>query len=60
MLASDQPTIADICLASIFAVMRLFKIAVADTPTVDRIIAACDAHEAFAKAEPSRQQGAPA
>lgn len=55
----DVPTTADICLASVVAVMRVFKIAVPDTPVVDRIIAACDAHEAFAKAAPSRQVGAP-
>jgi maleylacetoacetate isomerase/maleylpyruvate isomerase len=56
----DTPTTADICLASVVAVMRVFKITVPDTPTVDRIISACDAHEAFAKAAPSRQVGAPA
>ena len=56
----DQPTMADICLASIFAVMRVFKITVPGTPTIDRIIAACDAHEAFAKAAPAKQVGAPA
>jgi maleylacetoacetate isomerase len=56
----DQPTIADICLASVVAVMRIFKIDTANTPTIDRIMQACDAHAAFAKAEPSRQQGAPA
>ena len=56
----DTPTTADICLASVIAVMRVFKIPVADTPTVDRIVAACDAHAAFAKAAPSRQVGAPA
>lgn len=56
----DQITIADICLASIVAVMRVFKITVPDTPTIDRIIAVCDAHEAFAKAAPGRQVGAPA
>jgi maleylacetoacetate isomerase len=56
----DRPGIADICLASIIAVMRVFKITVPNTPTIDRIAAACDAHEAFVKAEPSRQQGAPA
>lgn len=55
----DQPTIADICLASIPAVMRVFKMTVPDTPTIDRIIAACDAHEAFAKADPYKQDGAP-
>lgn len=56
----DTPTMADICLASVVAVMRVFKITVANTPTVDRVIAACDAHEAFAKAAPGRQVGAPA
>jgi maleylacetoacetate isomerase/maleylpyruvate isomerase len=55
----EKPTIADICLASVVAVMRVFEIAIADTPTIDRVMAACDAHEAFAKAEPRRQQGAP-
>ena len=56
----DAPTLADILLASITAVMRVFKVTVAGTPTIDRIIATCDAHEAFAKAAPSRQVGAPA
>ena len=56
----NQPTMADICLASIVAVMRIFKITVADTPVIDRIIQACDAHDAFAKASPYRQAGAPA
>ena len=56
----DQPTMADICLASITAVMRVFKVTVHDIPTIDRIVATCDALEAFAKAAPSRQEGAPA
>ena len=56
----DAPTMADICLASITAVMRVFKITVPGTPTIDRIVARCDALEAFAKAAPSRQEGAPA
>lgn len=56
----DVPTIADICLASIVVMLRIFKITIPDTPTVDRIMAACDAHAAFAQAEPSRQAGAPA
>ena len=55
----DQPTIADICLASIIAVMRVFKMTVPGTPTIDRIIATCDAHDAFAKADPFKQVGAP-
>lgn len=56
----DTPTMADICLASIVEMVRIFKITIPDTPTIDRIMAACDAHPAFIKATPSRQIGAPA
>ena len=56
----DTLTMADICLVSIAAVTRVFKITVPDIPTVDRIVAACEAHPAFAQAMPMRQQGAPA
>ena len=52
-------TLADICLASIIVVMRVFKIDVPNIPTIDRIMATCEGNEAFAKAAPSRQQGAP-
>ncbi len=55
----DAPTMADICLASIIVVMRVFKIEVADIPHVDRIMAECEKHPAFAKADPARQAGAP-
>ena len=55
----DVPTLADICLASIVVVMRVFKIELPDTPTVDRIMAECEALEAFAQADPRRQAGAP-
>ncbi len=55
----DTITMADICLASIIVVMRIFKIEVAGIPTIDRIMAACERQEAFAKAAPSRQEGAP-
>jgi len=55
----DQVTIADICLASIAAVMRVFKIEVDGIPTVQRVLAACEQLDAFAKAAPSRQAGAP-
>ncbi|CAN5267441.1 maleylacetoacetate isomerase [soil metagenome] len=55
----DTPTIADICLASIVVVMRVFKIEVTGIPTVMRIMAACEPLEAFAKADPRRQAGAP-
>ncbi len=55
----DQPTMADICLASVVVVMRVFKITAPNIPTIDRIIANCDALEAFAKADPFKQDGAP-
>ena len=56
----DHITMADICLASIVVVMRVFKIDVADIPTVMRIMATCEAHPAFANSAPSLQMGAPA
>ena len=55
----DTPTIADICLASVEAVARVFKIKVDGIPTVDRIVAACNALDAFANADPMVQVGAP-
>jgi maleylacetoacetate isomerase len=56
----DAVTMADILLMSIVAVMRVFKISVADIPTIDRIVALCETQDAFAKAAPFRQVGAPA
>ena len=53
-------TLADICIASIFAVTRVFKIEVPAVPTLDRIMAACESLEAFARAAPALQVGAPA
>jgi maleylacetoacetate isomerase len=55
----DQVTLADICLASIFAVMRVFKIDFDDVPTAKRIVAECERLDAFAAAAPERQVGAP-
>ena len=55
----ETPTVADICLASIVVVMRVFKIDVAGIPTVLRVMAACEKLDAFAKADPARQVGAP-
>lgn len=55
----DQATMADICLASVVAVMRVLNITVPDTPTIDRIMARCDALETFARAQPNCQVGAP-
>lgn len=56
----DSPTVADICLASVIVVMRVFKIEVTHIPTVDRVMAACEQLDAFALADPRRQPGAPA
>lgn len=56
----DTPTMADICLASIVVVMRVFKIEVEGIPTVQRVMAACERLDAFARADPRRQAGAPA
>lgn len=56
----DAPTMADICLASILVVMRVFKIEVGDIPTAQRIMAECEKLGAFAAADPRRQVGAPA
>ena len=55
----DQPTLADICLASLFAVTRVFKIDFDDIPTCKRVMAECEKLEAFAAADPMRQAGAP-
>jgi maleylacetoacetate isomerase/maleylpyruvate isomerase len=55
----DSLTIADICLASIIVVMRVFKIEVTGIPTVLRIMAACEELDAFTRADPMRQIGAP-
>ncbi len=55
----ESVTLADICLASIIVVMRVFKVEVPNIPTIDRIMAHCEKNEAFAKAAPARQHGAP-
>ena len=55
----DAPTLADICLASILSVARVFKIEIPAIPTVVRILAECEQLEAFAAADPMRQPGAP-
>ena len=55
----DTITMADILLASIIVVMRVFKIEVEATPNIDRIMALLDENPAFAKAAPMKQVGAP-
>ncbi len=56
----EQITIADICLASQVAGANFFKIDLAPYPTVSRIVAACMKNDAFARAHPLKQPGAPA
>jgi maleylacetoacetate isomerase len=55
----DQVTMADICLASLFAVTRVLGIVVPNIPTIDRIMEQCDVLPAFVQAQPKRQIGAP-
>jgi maleylacetoacetate isomerase/maleylpyruvate isomerase len=56
----DQVTIADICLASHVAGSNFFKVDLAPYPTVRRIADACNTIDAFARAHPLKQPGAPA
>jgi maleylacetoacetate isomerase len=56
----DGPTIADLCLISQVMGARGFDVATVDLPTVHRIAAACLEVDAFARAAPLRQPGAPA
>jgi maleylacetoacetate isomerase len=56
----EQITIADICLASQVAGANFFKVDLAPYPTVNRIAAACAKNDAFARAHPLKQPGAPA
>jgi len=55
----DQPTVADICLASHLLAMQFFKCDATDFPQALRIFAACEALDAFAASHPLRQPGAP-
>ena len=55
----DTVTMADVCLCSIVVLVRVFGIRVEGTPTIDAIVARCEATEAFAKADPYAQAGAP-
>lgn len=56
----DAPTIADLCLVSQAMGARGFKVETVDLPTVHRIVEACLSIDAFARAVPLRQPGAPA
>lgn len=55
----DSVTFADICLGNLGLAARTLRFDLGQTPTVARILDRCDALEAFAKAHPSRQLGAP-
>jgi maleylacetoacetate isomerase len=56
----DAVTIADICLATHVTGADFFKVDLAPYPTVRRIADACFAIDAFARAHPLKQPGAPA
>jgi maleylacetoacetate isomerase len=56
----DQITVADICLASQAAGASFFKVDLAPFPTFKRVVDNCMANEAFARAHPLKQPGAPA
>jgi len=56
----EQITIADICVASQVAGAGFFKVDLAPYPTVARIAATCAKNDAFARAHPLKQPGAPA
>jgi maleylacetoacetate isomerase len=56
----DQVTIADIALASQGAGAKFFGVDLAPFPTVARIVEACAQIDAFARAHPLKQPGAPA
>ena len=53
-------TLADICLATQVAGANFFKVDLAPYPTVTRIVDACMKNDAFARAHPLKQPGAPA
>jgi len=55
----DDPTLADVCLASIVEIMHAFDIKTEATPTIDRIMDNCRTVDAFVLADPFRQSGAP-
>jgi maleylacetoacetate isomerase len=56
----DQITIADICIASQGAGAGFFKVDLGPFPNFKRVLDACMANDAFARAHPLKQPGAPA
>jgi maleylacetoacetate isomerase len=55
----DHVTIADICLASLVVVAKVLEFDAANVPTVNAIVARCEKLQAFARAHPKHQAGAP-
>jgi glutathione S-transferase len=56
----DQPTIADICVASIAVTMNSLGLAFPNLPNVTSIVTHCMALDAFSRADPRFQQRVPA
>jgi maleylacetoacetate isomerase len=56
----DQVTLADICIASQAAGAKFFNVDTAPFPNFVRIAEACHGIDAFARAHPLKQPGAPA
>jgi len=56
----DQITVADICLASQAAGATFFKVDLGPFPTFKRVVDAAMQNDAFARAHPLKQPGAPA
>ena len=56
----EQVTVADICLVSHAVGCNFFKLDLAPYPTARRIVATCMQNDAFARAHPMKQPGAPA
>ncbi len=55
----EAVSIADICVASQAAGAKFFQVDMAPFPTVNRIVANCAKIDAFARAHPLKQPGAP-
>jgi len=56
----DSVTVADICLAGHAAGCKFFQVDTSPYPTFSRIVETCLAIDAFARAHPMKQPGAPA
>jgi maleylacetoacetate isomerase/maleylpyruvate isomerase len=55
----ERPTMADLCLASLAVPAKTFAVDLSPYPTVARIVDACERLDAFARAHPRLQAGAP-